>query len=89
MVARSLHTVRDKDDHEIDFVLMLDDQVTHRIEVKTSHVTPSAYLHRMAAQFAQARPVQAVQIVHQLRQESEQGSVAVRPAGAWLAELAA
>ncbi len=93
--TRSLHTIRDKEGHEIDFVLTLDDQVTHLIEVKTSHTTPSAYLHRMAAQFAQARPslgaaaVQAVQIVHQLRQEFEQGSIAVRRAGAWLAELAA
>lgn len=60
--------------------------------------TPSAYLLVMATQFAQARPLpavramhalQSVQIVHQLRQESEQGSMAVRRAGAWLAELAA
>ncbi len=83
---RGLHTIRDKEGHEIDFVLTLDDNVTHLIEVKTSQTVPSAYLHRMAEHFAQA---ETVQIVHQIRQESEQGSVAVRRAGSWLADLAA
>ncbi len=83
---RGLHTIRDKEGHEIDFVLTLDDTVTQLIEVKASHATPSAYLHRMAEHFATA---ETVQIVHQLRQESEQGRVKVRRAGAWLAELEA
>ena len=84
--GRGLHTIRDKEGHEIDFVLSLDDQLTHLIEVKTSKAAPSAYLHRMAELFTDAK---AVQITHQLRQESEHGRVAIRRAGAWLAALAA
>lgn len=84
--SRSLHTIRDKEGYEIDFVLTLDEKITHLIEAKTSYTVPSPYLHRMAKHFAHVR---AVQIVRQLREESEQGRVAVRRAGAWLAELAA
>ena len=81
--SRSLHTTRDKVGHEIDFVFTSDEQLTHLIEVKTSHATSSAYLRRVAEQFAQT------QIVHQLRLESDQGRVAVRRAVSWLSELAA
>ena len=82
----ALHTIRDKERHEIDFVLSEGDSVTDLIEVKLSDSTPSAYLHRMAERFAPAR---AVQIVGELRQPAQHGRVQVASADGWLAELAA
>ncbi len=85
-----LHTIRDKEGHEIDFVLSQKEgakkALTHLIEVKTSQATPSAYLHRMSERFPGA---QAVQIVAELRQEAQHGRVAVRAAAPWLAKLSA
>ena len=82
----TLHTIRDKERHEIDFVLAEGDTVTDLVEVKLSDPTPSAYLHRMAERFAPAR---AVQIVAELRQPAQHGRVEVASADGWLAGLAA
>ena len=82
----TLHTIRDKERHEIDFVLAEGDTVTDLVEVKLSDPTPSAYLHRMAERFAPAR---AVQIVAELRQPAQHGRVEVTSADGWLAGLAA
>ncbi|MDO9315642.1 MAG: ATP-binding protein [Burkholderiaceae bacterium] len=82
----ALHTIRDKEHHEIDFVLAEGDAITDLIEVKLSDPVPSAYLHRMAERFAPAR---AVQVVDELRQPAQRGRVEVVEAAGWLAELAA
>ena len=82
----ALHTIRDKEGHEIDFVLAEGNTVTDLVEVKLSDPTPSAYLHRMAERFAPAR---AVQIVAELRQPAQHGRVEVASADGWLAGLAA
>ncbi len=82
----ALHTIRDKEHHEIDFVLADGDAVTDLIEVKLSDPVPSAYLHRMAERFASAN---AVQLVTDLRQPAQRGRVEVVEAAQWLAELAA
>ncbi len=82
----TLHTIRDKERNEIDFVLAEGDTVTDLVEVKLSDPTPSAYLHRMAERFAPAR---AVQIVAELRQPAQHGRVEVASADGWLAGLAA
>ena len=84
--AVTLHTIRDKERHEIDFVLAEGETVTDLVEVKLSDPAPSAYLHRMAERFAPAR---AVQIVGDLRQLAQHGRVAVNGAARWLGELAA
>ena len=82
----TLHTIRDKERNEIDFVLAEGDTVTDLVEVKLGDPTPSAYLHRMAERFAPAR---AVQIVGELRQPAQHGLVEVASADGWLAGLAA
>ncbi|KNZ34033.1 MAG: hypothetical protein AD742_00905 [Methylibium sp. NZG] len=82
----ALHTIRDKERHEIDFVLADGDTVTDLIEVKLSDAAPSAYLHRMAERMAPAR---AVQIVAELRQPAQHGKVEVTDAAGWLGRLAA
>ena len=84
--AVTLHTIRDKERHEIDFVLAEGDTITDLVEVKLSDPTPSAYLHSMAERFAPAR---AVQIVAELRQPAQHGQIEVASADAWLAALAA
>jgi uncharacterized protein len=82
----ALHTIRDKERHEIDFVLADGDAVTDLIEVKFADAAPSAYLHRMAERLAPAR---AVQIVAELRQPAQHGRIEVADAAEWLAGLAA
>lgn len=82
----TLHTIRDKEGHEIDFVLAEGETVTDLVEVKLGDPTPSAYLHRMAQRFAPAR---AVQVVAELRQPAHHGLVEVASAEEWLAGLAA
>jgi len=84
--AVTLHTIRDKERHEIDFVLAEGDTVTDLVEVKLADATPSAYMHRMAERFA---PSRAVQVVAELRQPAQHGRVEVADAAAWLAGLAA
>ena len=84
--AITLHTIRDKERHEIDFVLAEGDSVTDLVEVKLSDTTPSAYLHRMAERMAPAR---AVQIVAELRQPAQHGRVEVCDAAKWLGRLSA
>ncbi len=84
--AVTLHTIRDKERNEIDFVLAEGDSVTDLVEVKLSDPVPSAYLHRMAERFAAAR---AVQLVGELRQPAQHGRVEVASADGWLAGLAA
>ena len=84
--AITLHTIRDKERHEIDFVLAEGDRVTDLVEVKLGDATPSAYLHRMAERFAPAR---AVQVVADLRQPAQHGRVEVIDAADWLGRLAA
>lgn len=82
----TLHTIRDKERHEIDFVLAEGDTVTDLVEVKLGGATPGAYLHRMAERFAPAR---AVQVVAELRQPAQHGRVEVAGVEGWLAGLAA
>jgi uncharacterized protein len=82
----TLHTIRDKERHEIDFVLAEGDTVTDLIEVKLGDAVPSAYLHRMAERFAPAR---ALHLVAELRQPAQHGRVEVADLGDRLAELAA
>lgn len=84
--AIGLHTIRDKEGHEVDFVLSEGDRLTDLIEVKHAEITPSAYLHRLAENFPQAR---IVQIVAEPRQEAQRGRVEITAAAPWLAELAA
>lgn len=81
----TLHTIRDKERHEIDFVLAEENAITGLIEVKHADTAVSPYFHRMAERLPEAS---AVQIVRELRQESQRGRVAVVSAADWLAGLA-
>ncbi|BCB27874.1 ATPase [Sulfurimicrobium lacus] len=82
----SLHTIRDKEQHEIDFALAEEGAITDLIEVKHADAAVSPYFHRMAEHLPQAA---AVQIVAELRQETRRGRVDVVAAAEWLAGLRA
>jgi uncharacterized protein len=85
-----LHTIRDKEGHEIDFVLSQSDgsvdRLTHLIEVKTSQTATSQYMHRIADMFPLAK---ATQLIAKLNQPAQHGKIAVVDAAQWLNELAA
>lgn len=82
----NLHTIRDKEQHEIDFALAEEGAITDLIEVKHADAAVSPYFHRMAERLPQAA---AVQIVAELRQETRRGRVDVVAAAEWLAGLRA
>lgn len=84
--AVTLHTIRDKEHHEIDFVLAEENTITDLIEVKQAATEVSPYFHRMAEHHPQAR---SVQVVAELRQETQRGKVEVTSAAEWLAGLQA
>ena len=82
----SLHYLRDKEGHEVDFGLARGEQLDRLIEVKLSDAAPAAGLKYFAERHPQAQPVQLVQ---HLRQEQQAGPLQILSASRWLAELAA
>lgn len=84
--AISLNYVRDKEGREIDFVLCEDDEPLGFAECKLSQPAVPRYLAAMAEAFPAAG---ACLLVRHLRQPEQRGRVAVEPAAAWLARLAA
>jgi uncharacterized protein len=85
-----LHTIRDKEGHEIDFVLSLSSgstaSLTDLIEVKTSQTSTSDYMQRVVEKFPATK---ATQLVAKLRQPAQHGKIAVVDAADWLTALAA
>ena len=79
-----LHYIRTKDGAEVDFALSDQGQLTHLIECKWGDNTPHRALARFAELFPQA---EAVQIVHDLRQEEFRNGIRITDAAAWLAGL--
>ena len=82
----TLHYARDKEGREVDFVLCEDGLPMNLAECKLTDAAAAPLLHELAKRFPRA---QAVQIVRDLRQPEQRGSVAVEPAARWLADLAA
>lgn len=79
-----LHYIRTKDGAEVDFALSDQGQLTHLIECKWGDNTP----HRALARFAEIFPnAEAVQIVHDLRQEEFRNGARITDAANWLAGL--
>lgn len=82
--AVDLHYIRTKDDAEIDFCLSEGNTLTHLVECKLSDSKAHRTLIRFAAEWPQA---QAIQLVRECRAEADVGSVQIRDAAPWLAEL--
>jgi uncharacterized protein len=85
-----LHTIRDKEGHEIDFVLSQSSgstaNLTDLIEVKTSQTSTSEFMQRVAEKFPTTK---ATQLIAKLRQPAQHGKIAVVDAADWLNALAA
>ena len=81
-----LHYIRTKDGAEVDFALSDAGKLTQLIECKWADNKPHRALMRFAEQFAEA---EAVQIVHDLRQEEHRNGIDIKDAANWLARLAA
>lgn len=81
-----LHYIRTKDGAEVDFALSDENRLTHLIECKLADKVPHRALVRFAGQFSEA---EAVQIVHDLKQEEYRAPVHILDAANWLRNLAA
>jgi predicted AAA+ superfamily ATPase len=81
-----LHYLRTKDGAEVDFAISEGKRLTHLVECKLSDDKP----HRALLRFASEQgPVQAVQVVRNLRHAFFAGAIEVVPAPAYLRGLAA
>jgi hypothetical protein len=85
-VSSALHYIRTKDDTEVDFVISEEQALTHLIECKLSDSSLSAALLRFSNQFPNAK---AVQLVKNIRQEEQRGSIEIARAAPWLSRLSA
>jgi predicted AAA+ superfamily ATPase len=85
-VSSGLHYIRTKDDAEVDFAISEDQALTHLIECKLSDSSLSPALLRFSNQFQNAK---AVQLVKNIRQEEQRGSIQIAKAAPWLSQLSA
>ncbi|MBI5418421.1 ATP-binding protein [Candidatus Poribacteria bacterium] len=81
-----LHYMRTKDGKEADFALAQDGNLTHFIEVKLSDSTLSSNLKYFKEKYSH---VNAVQLVHNVRNNKEIDNIKIVQAGEWLSQLSA
>lgn len=79
-----LHYIRTKDGTEVDFALSEENALTHLIECKHSDTSPHRALTAFSARFPGA---EAIQLVRDLRQEEQRGTVRITAAAHWLRNL--
>lgn len=81
-----LNYVRTKDNREVDFAIARDGELTHLIEVKLSDNKVSPSLKYFAERF---KSVEAIQLVHNLKQNENRDGIEILRASDWLSELSA
>ncbi|HET53743.1 MAG TPA: ATP-binding protein [Ignavibacteria bacterium] len=81
-----LQFLKTKDNKEIDFVISKDDVAQNFIEVKLSERQISGPLNYFSERYPL---VESIQLVHNLPQEEERGSIKILKAGEWLNSLSA
>ncbi len=79
-----LYYLRDKDGHEVDFLVTLNRKVHWLIEVKTSGESPAAGLRYYAPKL---QPRESLQLVLNLDRPREQSGTKILPLAKWLEEL--
>jgi predicted AAA+ superfamily ATPase len=79
-----LYYLRDKDGHEVDFLVTLNRKVHWIIEVKTSEQSPAAGLRYYAHKL---QPRESLQLVLNLDRPREQSGVKILPLAKWLEAL--
>lgn len=80
-----LHFLRTKDGQEIDFLLCIDNHVTHIIEVKQSDDQPSKHFSHFESGFPKAKKIQLVKTLR--REKTYPNGIEIRNLIQWLAEL--
>jgi hypothetical protein len=85
-VSSGLHYIRTKDEAEVDFAISQEQALTHLIECKLSDSSLSPALVKFSNQFPNAK---AVQLVKNIRQEEQRGSIQIARAAPWLSQLSA
>ncbi len=80
----ALHFLRDKEKHEVDFLVLIDNKPVMMIEVKVSDDRFSPSLFRFQRFLKDAAPVQ---IVHNLKRKKSKGSAIMRPVHEFLKEM--
>ena len=81
----SLHYLRTKEGKEIDFAVVIEDQVRFLIEVKTSDTSPHAGFTTFARYFPYAGTIQLVKKID--RDKSYPSGLKIRNVATWLAEM--
>ncbi len=79
-----LHYIRTRDGAEVDFCLSDGDGLTHLVECKLADAKPHRNLARFAGEWPRA---QAIQLLRECRAEADIGSLKIRDAATWLAQL--
>lgn len=82
----TLHYLRTKEGKEVDLAICKDDKIVSMIEVKYADNAVSKNLRYFSERL---QGVEAVQLVHQLRNEQIINNISVLSASRWLAELSA
>jgi len=80
-----LNYLRTKDNKEVDFAIARNGELTQLIEVKLSDNKPSPSLKYFAERF---QSVEAIQLVHNLKQNENRNGINIFNAGEWLGEQA-
>ncbi|NUN09228.1 MAG: ATP-binding protein [Ignavibacteriaceae bacterium] len=83
-VRSELFYIRTKDKKEVDFAIAIDGTLKTIIEVKMSEAEVSPNLKYFADRFP---AIEAIQLVHNLRQNEQAGRIKILRLGEWLAEL--
>jgi predicted AAA+ superfamily ATPase len=80
----SLHYIRTKEGKEIDFAFVKEKVLTHFIEIKLSDNNISPNLRYFKNKHSS---VEAIQLIHNLRNDIEVNGISVLQAGRWLSQL--
>lgn len=84
-IQASLHYLRTKDGKELDFMISIDDNPTHLIEVKHSDSTPAKGFGYFSSFFPTAKKIQLVKACD--REKTFTSGLAIRSLIPWLAQL--
>jgi uncharacterized protein len=81
-----LHYLRTKDNREVDFAVSRNGELTQLVEVKLSNNKLSPHLKYFAERF---KSVEAIQLVHNLKQNENRNGINIFRASDWLGDLSA
>lgn len=84
-VHTTLHYLRTKDGKEIDFLICIEAQPTHMIEVKWSDENPAPSFHHFAANFPQVKKIQLVKALS--REKTYPDGLEIRALIPWLVHM--